>query len=302
MIYDTIIIGAGPAGLTAAIYAARSGLTTLVIEQMFAGGQMTSTLDIENYPGTTKVLGPDLSMAMEEQARVCGAEILYASVEYVDLKGDVKTVTTSSGNFESKTVILATGASRRKLGCRGETDFIGRGVSYCATCDGGFYKDKVVAVVGGGDVALEDAIHLSKLAKHVYLIHRRDTFRGSHALIERIKNLSNVELVMDTVVDVIEGEDFVNAIRIHNVKTDIEGHAEVDGVFIAVGNSPNTELFANAITLDDGGYVPSDENCTTNIKGVFVAGDLRRKPLYQVVTAVSDGAVAAKKAFEYINF
>ncbi len=302
MIYDTIIIGAGPAGLTAAIYASRSGLKTLVLEQMFAGGQMTSTQDIENYPGTIRVLGTDLSMAMDEQARYCGAEIVYTTVESVNLSDEVKEIYTTSGVYKAKTVILATGASRRTLGCRGESNFIGRGVSYCATCDGGFYKNKEVAVIGGGDVALEDAIHLSKLAKHVYLIHRRDSFRASHSLVSRLEDLSNVELVMDTVVDVIEGVDFVTSIRLHNVKTDIEGSATVDGVFIAVGNEPNTKLFAKEITLDDKGYVLSDESCETNIKGVFVAGDLRRKPLYQIVTAVSDGAVAAKKAFEYLNF
>jgi len=299
--YDTIIIGGGPAGLTAAIYAARSGMKTLLIEQMFSGGQMTSTYEIENYPGVSKTDGTTLAMAMDEQARQCGASLINASVNRLELETEIKSVHTDSGIFEAKTVILAMGASRKLLGCPGETEFTGRGVSYCATCDGGFYRGKTVAVVGGGDVALEDAIYMANLSETVYLIHRRDAFRASNVLIEKLKEHANIHLIMDTVVDEIRGKNFVESICIRNQKTETIEERAVDGVFIAVGNQPNTKLVENKIDLDAGGYVRSGEDCRTNLPGVYAAGDLRRKPLYQIVTATADGAVAAKMAFEYLN-
>ena len=297
--YDTIIIGGGPAGLAAAVYAARSGMKTLVLEQMFSGGQMTSTYEIENYPGVIRSDGVTLAMAMDEQARLCGAQIVNASVDSLDIEGEIKTVHTFSEDYQAKTIILAMGASRRFLGCEGEEQFSGRGVSYCATCDGGFFKEKTVAVVGGGDVALEDAIYLSNIAKKVYLIHRRDSFRAAKTLIERLGNA--VEVLTDTVVDRIAGHDSVEQILVRNVKTDAYREIDVDGVFIAVGNTPNTKLVADKVNTDPRGYILAGEDCMTSVKGVFAAGDLRTKPLYQIVTAAADGAVAAKKAFEYIN-
>jgi len=298
---DVIIIGAGPAGMTAAIYAARAGAKPLVIEKSFAGGQMTSTADIENYPGFESINGIDLSMQMEKQAKNFGAEVISAQVQSVEFKSDIKNVCTDKGDFTAGAVIIAMGARRRSIGCEGEEKFIGAGVSYCASCDGNFFRGRDVCVVGGGNTALEDAIYLANICGKVYLIHRRDTFRGTKTLIDRVKEKSNIEILYDTVVESINGKDSVEFIAVKNVKTGEKNDIPLSGVFAAVGTIPETELFSGQLEIDEKGYLISGEDTKTKIPGVFAAGDIRKKPLYQIATAVSDGAVAGNAAAEYIS-
>ncbi|MBQ4518173.1 MAG: thioredoxin-disulfide reductase [Clostridia bacterium] len=302
MDYDVIIAGGGPAGLNAALYAARSGLSCLVLEKMFAGGQMSTTTTLENYigfPGGVDAI--TLAMNMEQQAKDAGAEIKYEEIKELELSGDVKTITTAKGVLTAKAFIACMGAQPRTLGVPGEDAFRGRGVSYCATCDGALYKDKTVAVVGGGDTALEDALFLAKYCEKVYLIHRRETFRGVQALSEQVKSLDNVELILSSVVKEIKGTNAVETVTVSNVATEEETELPVNGVFVAVGTQPNTELLKGKLALTDGGYVETDEEMKTEIPGVFAAGDLRKKPLRQVITAAADGAVAAFSVLRYIE-
>lgn len=300
--YDVIIAGGGPAGLNAALYSARSGLSCLLLEKMFAGGQMSTTSTLENYIGFPDGIDAvTLAMQMEQQARGAGAEIRYDEIVSFELDDEVKKVVTKKETFEAKTVILCTGASPRPLGVTGEEQFRARGVSYCATCDGALYKGKIVAVVGGGDTALEDALFLSKYCEKVYLIHRRDTFRGTHALAEKVKSLANVELVLSHVVTKIRGDAKVSSLT---VESRIDGKTReivLDGVFIAVGTMPNTSLLSEHVSLDEQGYIVTDEAMKTAIPGVFAAGDARQKLLRQVITAASDGAVAAYSALKYVS-
>ena len=299
---DVLVIGAGPAGLTAAIYAARAGLTVVVFDRMIYGGQVANTLEIENYPAIEKISGVDFSNAIYEQAVNLGAEVRFETVEKLELSGRVKTITTAEGNiYHGKAVIIANGAKRRTLGCPGEKELEGRGVSYCATCDGAFFRGKAVAVVGGGNTALEDALFLSNICEKVYLVHRRDTFRGEKIMADSVKARQNVEILYNSVVEEIVGQDKTSTIKIKNRINNSKQEIPVSAVFIAVGFAPENQLFADWVNLDESGYIIADESCKTSCKGVYVAGDSRTKPLRQIVTAAADGAVAAFMAANEIN-
>lgn len=302
MIYDTLIIGGGPAGYTAALYAARAGLSTLIIEKMAPGGQMGLTDVIENYPGFPDGIdGFTLGMQMQAGAERFGAKTEYGEVLEAALANDIKRIRTDSGEYEAKTVILATGANPRPLGLDREESFVGRGVHYCAHCDGRFYKDKTVMVVGGGNTAAADAAYLSRLSKKVILVHRRDTLRATKIYHDPLMQAENVEFLWDSTVTALHGEGRLSEVTVTNVKTGDSQSISIDGLFVSIGRIPVTEPFANEILLDAGGYVVADETTKTNLPGVFAAGDLRAKALRQVVTAVSDGAVAAHFAEEYLN-
>lgn len=298
---DVAIIGAGPAGLTAAIYASRAGMKTLIFEQMAPGGQITSTHKLENYPGFPGgIAGSDFSLALKEQAESFGAELRSEKILRMELGGQPKSIISSQGEYEAKTVILALGASPRKLGIAGEEEYTGNGVSYCATCDGAFFRGMEVCVVGGGDTALEDAIYLANLAKKVSVIHRRDTFRAQHVLVERARAKENIEFILDTVPVKIEGGMDLESILLKNAKTGEERSLPIAGCFVAIGHEPDTRLVEGQVYLDSQGYIIAGENTLTNVPGVFAAGDVRTKTLRQVVTAVSDGAVAQQAAQEYL--
>lgn len=302
MVYDVIVIGAGPAGLAAGIYGKRAGYNILVLDtSSISGGQILNTYEVDNYPGIPGVSGTELADAMKKHCEKLGVEFARGRVSSIVDNGEIKELITKKEKFQTKTVIVATGATNRKLGCPGEDEFSGMGVSYCATCDGAFFKDKVVAVVGGGDVALEDAAYLARTCKKVYLIHRRDEFRGAVVLQNQIKSLDNVELVLDSTVESIIGKDSVEKLLIKNKKTDEEKELEVEGVFIAVGTVPNTKTISGLPSLDDRGYIIAGETCETNIPGVFAAGDVRTKQLRQVITATADGANAITSITNYLN-
>ena len=301
-IYDTVILGGGPAGYTAALYASRAGLDTLVIERMAAGGQMTLTGDIDNYPGFEEgVDGFTLGMKMQQGAERFGAKTEYAEVTSVDLTDKVKRVDTTSGSFFAKTVIIATGANPRELGVENEQSLIGRGVHYCAHCDGRFYKDKTVAVVGGGNSAAADALYLSRLAKKVYLIHRRDTLRATKIYHEPLMKAENVEFLWNSTVSEFAVDQRVTGLKLRNVKSGEISDIACDGVFVSIGRKPATEFLVGAVELDGNGYVVADESTKTSAEGVYAVGDVRTKVLRQVVTAVSDGAVAVHFAEEYLS-
>ncbi len=301
-IYDTIIIGGGPAGYTAALYTARAGLDTLLIERMAAGGQMTLTGDIDNYPGFPKGIdGFTLGMNMQQSAERFGAKTEYAEVTALQLDDKIKKVEASSGCFSARTVIIATGADPRKLGLQNEDALIGKGVHYCAHCDGRFYKDKTVAVVGGGNSAAADALYLSRLAKKVYIIHRRDTLRATKLYHAPLMEADNVEFLWNSTVAEFITEERVTGARVKNTLSGETAEFLCDGIFISIGRKPSTEFLKDSLSLDQSGYIIADESTKTNILGVFAAGDVRTKDLRQVVTAVSDGAVAAHRAEEYIS-
>lgn len=298
---DVIIIGGGIAGLTAGLYTQRGGLDSLLFEKMFAGGQAATTYMIENYPGFVEpISGPDFASKLESHARKFDLPILYDEVVEIKLDGKVKKIITNKETYETKALILAMGAQPRTLGLPGEEDFRGRGVSYCATCDGFFYKDRNVAVVGGGDTALSDAIYLSEHAKKVYLIHRRDEFRGSKILQDRVFERDNIEIIWNSVVTEIIAEDEVEGVLLNDVVNNREQRLEIDGLFIAIGIVPNNQLIQDKLKMSKAGFVISDENMNTDVPGVFVAGDLRQKTLWQLVTAAADGALAATSAQNYI--
>ncbi len=296
MIYDVAIIGAGPAGMTAAIYATRAALSTVVLERAYAGGQMTLTSEIDNFPGFKNISGFELSAKMSEHAKELGAEIKTSEVRALNFGEKFHTIDTDSGEISARTVILALGASRRKLGVDGEDRLSGSGVSYCATCDGGFFRGKDACVVGGGNTALEDALYLAKLCKKVYVIHRRNEFRGFDALSELVKKTENIELVLDSTVESINGNFKVESVTVRDKNTNTTRDIPLDACFIAVGSIPNTELVAGKIKLTDSGYILAGEDTVTSVPGVFAAGDLREKISYQIVTACADGAVAAHMA------
>lgn len=295
-IHDMIIIGGGPAGYTAALYAARAGLDVVVIEKMSAGGQMAVTDTIDNYSGFAEgIPGWELGMKMQAGAERFGAVTKYGEVTSVDLQGNIKKVSTSSGELLARTVVIATGANPRELGIEREAEYVGRGVHYCAHCDGRFYKNKVVAVVGGGNSALEDALYLSRLAAKVYLIHRRDSFRASKIYVDALGKSTNIEFLANSSVAELIADERVKGIRLADGR-----ELEVNGLFVSIGRKPASEIFAGQLELDAGGYVIADESTRTNIAGVYAVGDVRTKPLRQVVTAVGDGAVAVHFAEEYL--
>ena len=300
-IYDMIIIGGGPAGYTAALYAARAGLDTLVVERMSVGGQMALTDVIDNYPGFDDgVDGFALGMKMQAGAERFGAETLYASVTEVALKGSPKRVVTDAGELFAKTVVVATGANPKNLGIVGEDELVGRGLHYCAHCDGRFYKGKTVAVVGGGNSAVSDALYLSHLAKKVYLIHRRDSLRATKIYHEPLLRAENVEFVWDSAVSDFIVDGRIKGAVIENLKSREKSEILFDGIFVSIGRRPATDIFGE-LDRDENGYIVSDESTRTNIEGVFAVGDVRTKMLRQVVTAVGDGAVAAHLAEEFIG-
>ena len=300
--YDVIIIGGGPGGYAAALYAARANLTTLVLEKFSPGGQMATTDIVENYPGFAEgINGFELGMQMKKGAERFGVKTKLAEVKSVELSGKPKLVHTSKETIEAKTVILATGAFPRELGLENEPMLRGRGVSYCATCDGMFYKGKTVVIVGGGNTAVADAIFLAKICEKVYLVHRRDELRASKTYMDALEKTANIEFVWSSDVVEIQAEQFVTGVKVKNRKDDIVGEIACDGIFVAIGNIPNTELIKGQVDLDEAGYVLADETTKTNVPGVFAVGDMRQKPLRQIVTAVSDGAVASKFAEEYID-
>ena len=302
IIYDTVIIGGGPAGYTAALYASRAGLDTLVIEKMSAGGQMALTGEIDNYPGFPEgVDGFTLGANMQAAAERFGAKTEYAEVLSLELAEKVKKIITSSKTVLAKTVIIATGAEPRELGIKSEKELVGKGVHYCAHCDGRFYKGKTVALVGGGNSAVSDALYLSRLAKKVYLVHRRDTLRATKIYLDPLKKSENIEFLFDSALIDIIAQPRVTQAKIKDLKNGKENYIDCDGIFISIGRTPTTAFLNGAVPLDPQGYIIADESTRTSVDGVFAAGDVRTKTLRQIVTAVSDGAIAASAAEEYIS-
>ena len=299
--YDIIIIGAGPAGLAAAVYGQRAEKKTLLIDEKGYGGQIINTPEIENYPAIQKISGFDFANNLYQQASDLGAELTFEKAVGIESKGDIKIVKTEGGAYEAKAVIIATGAKNRPLGLDREEALTGRGVAYCATCDGAFYRGKTVAVIGGGNTALEDAEVLSGLANKVYLIHRRDAFRGEEANVKRIQAKENVEILLNKIPTALLGEDKISGLEIQDKLTGEKTILTLDGVFVAIGQMPDNAAFAELISLDDKGYVTAGEDCLTKSDGIFVAGDCRTKKVRQLATAVADGAVAALAAVEYVN-
>lgn len=297
--YDLIILGAGPAGLTAGIYAARGGLNAVIVESKAVGGQAALTAEIENYPGFASVSGYELVSLMQAQCEALGVSFVFDAPVALALEGDVKRVDTAySGTLEARAVVLATGALPRTLGIERESELLGGGVSYCATCDGAFFRGKPVAVVGGGNTAVEDALYLEKFASEVYLIHRRDALRADAILADRVKN-SGVHIVWDSVVTALDGDKKLQSVTLKNVKSGDTSSLAVNGLFVAVGQKPATEGLTG-VELD-GGYIVTDSEMRTSLPGVFAAGDVRKKTLRQVVTAAADGAVAAESAIKFLN-
>lgn len=305
--YDIIVIGAGTAGLSAAIYGLRAGKTVFVLEEKSYGGQIIVTPEVENYPGIKKISGVDFAQGLYEQAKGLGMELEYGRVEEIQKKKDpdsvssVFTVKTVEKEYVGRSVILATGAKNRPLDIDREEEFIGQGVSYCATCDGRFYKDRIVAVVGGGNTALEDALFLSEYCRYVYLVHRREEFRGEPQKLERLRQKENVELVLNSVVTGIAGEDYMEGIHVWDRKEKKEDLLPVTGLFIAIGQMPDNEAFSSLVELDPKGYIVAGEDCKTCTDGIFTAGDCRSKTVRQLTTAAADGAVAALAACEYLT-
>lgn len=300
-VYDMVIIGGGPGGYTAALYAARAGLKTIVLEKLSAGGQMALTAQIDNYPGFEEGIdGFVLAEKMQQQAERFGTETELAEVIAVRLAGDLKEIETSEGMFYGKTVVISTGANPRELGVPGEKTLVGRGVHYCAACDGMFYKGKTAVVVGGGNTAAADAMLLSRIAKKVILVHRRDTLRATKIYHEPLMNAPNVEFCWNSTVTELQHDGKVHGVRIRNVNTGEESIIDCDGVFVSIGRSPATQLVRDQLRLDPSGYIIADESTRTSIPGVFAVGDVRTKALRQVVTAVADGAMASYYAEEYL--
>lgn len=300
-IYDMIIIGGGPAGYTAALYAARAGLDTVLIEKAGAGGQMALTDTIDNYPGFDEGIdGFTLGLKMKNGAERFGVKSILEQVDSVDFSKDVKCVITSKNMYYSKTVVISTGADPNELGIKNEREYIGKGIHYCAHCDGRFYKDKTVMVIGGGNTAVADALFLARFAKKVYVVHRRDTFRAEKILIEPLLKAENVEVLWNSVPTEFTADERINGAVIKNVKTQQEQRVEADGIFVSIGRKPVTYFLNGAVSLDEKGYIIADETCRTDIDGVYAVGDVRTKPLRQIITAAADGAVAVNFAVEYL--
>lgn len=301
--YDILIVGAGPAGMTAAIYGQRGGKKTIVFDKLSYGGQVINTAEVANYPGMPNMTGLDFAEKTYNQMKDLGAEMSYEEIaEVKDADKPIKTVITTSGKeYQCKAIIIATGSSPRPLGVENEERFKGAGMSYCATCDGAFFRNKTVAVCGGGNTALEDAEVLSDIAEKVYLIHRRDEFRADATNVKRVKGKKNVELVLDSVVTAINGERFIQGLEVQNKKTEEKRELKIDGLFVAIGQMPENDIFKDIVKLDKAGYIEAGEDCLTGTDGIFAAGDCRTKKVRQITTAVSDGAIAALAAIEHIN-
>ena len=299
--YQTIIVGSGPAGMTAAIYAQRAKLSALVIEKDFvSGGQMVKTSEVDNYPGLPGMGGYEIGETFRAHAEKLGAIFVRENVKKIELEGYRKRVITNKGEYLTETVILATGARHRMLGIPGEEELQVMGVSYCATCDGAFFKDKVAVVVGGGDVAVEDTIFLSRICRQVYLVHRRSELRAEKFLQEKVRNLENVKILWDTVLEEIEGKEQVESVRLKNVHTGETVSLCADGVFIAVGMIPNTDNFKELVEISPEGYIQAREDCITSVPGIYAAGDIRTKKLRQIITAAADGANAVESVQRYL--
>lgn len=300
--FDTLILGGGPAGLSAAIYAARGACTTAIIDTSMLGGQPTNYLELENYPGFGLIDGFDLMEKFEQHVDKFGvAKFPMQEIESVDLTSKIKTIVTKEANFQAKTVIIATGAQPKKMEIPGEQEFTGRGVSYCAVCDGAFYKEKTVAVVGGGNAAVEEAMYLTKFADKVYIIHRRDALRADKIVQERAFKNEKIEFIFDTIPKEVLGNNTVHKLVIENVKTKEVTNLEVDGVFPYIGYNANTEAFNGQLKQDNAGFIITDETMQTSVDGVFAVGDVRTTPLRQVITAAADGAVGAVHAIKYLE-
>lgn len=299
-VYDLIIIGSGPAGLSAAVYAQRARLDTLVIEkEMMSGGQVLTTYEVDNYPGLPGIGGFELGMKFREHAEKLGTSFVTDQVLKIEDDNGQKKVVCEKETYRTRTLIIATGAAHRKLGVPGEETLSGMGVSYCATCDGAFFRNKVTAVIGGGDVALEDAVFLSRMCRKVYLIHRRDELRGAKSLQESVFKQENIEIIWDTVVEEIQGDGQVSGLKLKNKKTEEESVLEVQGVFIAVGITPNSEAFQGLVEMEQG-YLVAGEDGRTSVPGIFAAGDVRTKQLRQIITAAADGANAVTSVERYL--
>lgn len=304
--YDTIIIGAGPAGLTAAIYALRAKKKVLMLERMLPGGQVAMTNLIENYPGFEKISGMELATKMFEQAVKLGLEIVYSDVLEYDITGNIKKVRTHNGTYESKTILLCLGAFAKQLEVENEQKFVGNGISYCATCDGNFFKDKTVAVIGGENTSIEDTLYLYDIVKKIYLIHRRDAFKVEEEALNRVQTLSTnpnskIKILLNCAVTELKGNNKLESIIIENKKDKKLEEIKVDGLFVAIGRKPDTDLLKGILELDSMGYIITDENMKTNISGVFAAGDVRHKTLRQIVTACADGAISSVSINNYIT-
>ena len=300
--YDLVILGGGPAGLSAAIYAARGLLKTAIVDISIMGGQVNNTLEIENYPGFPSINGMDLIDKLEEHTSKFDIDKhILQEITSVDLTSEIKTIKTLEYNIKAKTVIIATGAQPRKLGITGELEFAGRGVSYCAVCDGLFFRDKVVSVIGGGNAAVEEALYLTKFASKINIVHRRDEFRAEKLYQERALKDPKINIIWDTVVNEIKGKDRVESIITTNVKTNEVIELQTQGVFPYVGFAPNSELFLNQIQLDKAGFIETDVDLQTSCRGVFAAGDIRVTPLRQIVVSAADGAIAATSAIKYLD-
>lgn len=297
---DIIIIGGGPAGLTAALYAGRAGLDALMVEKQYEGGQIVTTNEVENYPGFRSIAGSELANTMYEHAKYFGGIMKYEEVIDIKIDGDIKKVITGAHTYESKVVILSMGAQPKKLEIDREEELTGKGVSYCATCDGGFYRKKVVAVVGGGDTAVEDALHLSRIAEKVYVIVRKDSLRANKSAQKKLFETNNVEIIWNSVVTKLKGEESLSGLEITNTKDGKVKDLEVNGIFVAIGSNPSTELVKDLVSLDKNGYIIADESCKTNVDGIFAIGDIRTKEVRQVLTAAADGAVSIYGAEKYL--
>ncbi|HLQ84062.1 MAG TPA: thioredoxin-disulfide reductase [Pseudogracilibacillus sp.] len=301
-IYDVIIIGAGPAGMTAAVYASRGNLDTLMIERGMPGGQMADTEDIENFPGFESILGADLSNKMFEHAKKFGAEYAYGDVQDVTVDGDYKIVTAGEKEYKTKTVIIATGAQYRKLGVEGEAELTGRGVSYCAVCDGAFYRDREIVVIGGGDSAVEEGMYLTKFAKKVTVIHRRDKLRAQKIIQDRAFANEKMDFIWNNTVKSFNGKDGkIDSLTLVNTETGEEIEHQTEGAFVYIGMDPLSEPFESLGIVDEEGYIPSNENMETSVPGVYSAGDIRVKDLRQIVTATGDGSIAAEQAQKFVE-
>ena len=298
--YDIIVIGAGPAGMTASIYARRALKKVLVLEAISYGGQIINTLDIENYPVEAHISGFDFSTKLYNQAVDLGAEFIFEKCMKIDKKNSSFEVYTPNNKYQCRSLIIATGTENRKLGLDREDKYIGKGLSYCATCDGAFYKKRDVAVVGGGNTALEDTLYLSNICNKVYLIHRRNEFRGDNSVVDKIKGKTNIDIIYNSNVTKLIGDERLNAIEISNLDG-FKKEINVSGLFVAIGKIPVNDIFKDIIEIDENGYILASENCHTNIDGIFVAGDNRTKLLRQLVTATSDGAIAATEAIHYLE-
>lgn len=301
--YELIIVGSGPAGLAASIYARRAEISALVIEKSpMSGGQIINTYEVDNYPGIPDISGFDLAMKFREHCDTLGVTFIEGDVVSFQVKDEIKRITLDNGEvYEGKAIIIATGAKNRKLLVPGEDRLSGLGVSYCATCDGAFFKNKTTVVVGGGDVALEDALFLSKICKKVYIVHRRDEFRAAKSICSKVEQAEQIEVIWNSVVMEIQGEDKVEGIHIKNVVTGDESNLEADGVFVAVGTVPQSDIYRELVAVDDNGYIIAGENCETNVPGVYAAGDIRTKQLKQIITAAADGANAITSVERYLT-